>query len=95
MTVALEVELTEDLRREGMARELINRIQNIRKETGLEITDRISVVIEPNKEAEAAVSSFGELIKTQVLANDITLAENNGTDVEFDEFSLHIEIRRD
>jgi len=41
------------------------------------------------------VSSFGELIKTQVLANDITLAENNGTDVEFDEFSLHIEIRRD
>ena len=95
LTVALEVELTEDLRREGMARELINRIQNIRKETGLEITDRISVVIEPNKEAEAAVSSFGELIKTQVLANDITLAENNGTDVEFDEFSLHIEIRRD
>ena len=95
LTVALEVELTEDLRREGMARELINRIQNLRKETGLEITDRISVVIEPNKEAEAAVSSFGELIKTQVLANDITLAENNGTDVEFDEFSLHIEIRKD
>ena len=94
LTVALEVELTEDLRREGMARELINRIQNLRKETGLEITDRISVVIEPRAEAVAAVESFGDLIKTQVLANDITLAENNGTNVEFDEFHLHIEIKK-
>ena len=94
MTVALEVELTEDLRREGMARELINRIQNLRKETGLEITDRISVVIEPHAEAAAAVESFGELIKTQVLANDIALAENNGVEVEFDEFNLHIEIKK-
>ena len=63
LTVALEVELTEELRREGMARELINRIQNLRKETGLEITDRISVIIEPQAEAAAAVESFGELIK--------------------------------
>ena len=94
LTVALEVELTEELRREGMARELINRIQNLRKETGLEITDRISVVIEPHAEAAAAVESFGELIKAQVLANDITLAENNGTNVEFDEFNLHIEIKK-
>ena len=66
----------------------------LRKETGLEITDRISVVIEPQAEAAAAVESFGELIKTQVLANDITLAENNGADVEFDEFNLHIEIKK-
>ena len=94
LTVALEVELTEELRREGMARELINRIQNLRKETGLEITDRISVIIEPQAEAAAAVESFGELIKAQVLANDITLAENNGADVEFDEFNLHIEIKK-
>ncbi|QUB76929.1 MULTISPECIES: isoleucine--tRNA ligase [Prevotella] len=94
LTVALEVELTEELRREGMARELINRIQNLRKETGLEIIDRISVVIEPHAEAVAAVESFGDLIKTQVLANDITLAENNGTNVEFDEFHLHIEIKK-
>jgi len=94
LTVALEVELTEELRREGMARELINRIQNLRKETGLEITDRISVIIEPQAEAAAAVESFGELIKAQVLANDITLAENNGANVEFDEFNLHIEIKK-
>ena len=94
LTVALEVELTEELRREGMARELINRIQNLRKETGLEITDRISVIIEPQAEAATAVESFGELIKAQVLANDITLAENNGANVEFDEFNLHIEIKK-
>ena len=94
LTVALEVELTEELRREGMARELINRIQNLRKETGLEITDRISVVIEPHTEASAAVESFGELIKTQVLANDIMIAVNDGTEVEFDEFKLHIHINK-
>ena len=94
LTVALEVELTDELRREGMARELINRIQNLRKESGLEITDRIAVVIEPNKAAAAAVESFGELIRTQVLADDVTLGENNGTEVEFDDFRLHIDIRK-
>lgn len=95
LTVALEVELTDELRREGMARELINRIQNLRKETGLEITDRISVIIEPNEEAAKAVESFGELIKTQVLANAISLAKNAGTEVEFDDFKLHIDIQKD
>ena len=94
LTVALEVELTDELRREGMARELINRIQNLRKESGLEITDRIAVVIEPNKEAAAAVESFGELIRTQVLADAVTLGENNGTEVEFDDFRLHIAIQK-
>ena len=54
LTVALEVELTDDLRREGMARELINRIQNLRKESGLEITDRIVVSIDPHKETDEA-----------------------------------------
>ena len=94
LTVALEVELTDELRREGMARELINRIQNLRKESGLEITDRIAVVIEPNKEVAAAVESFGELIRTQVLADAVTLGENNGTEVEFDDFRLHIAIQK-
>lgn len=94
LTVALEVELTDELRREGMARELINRIQNLRKESGLEITDRIAVVIEPNKEVAAAVESFGELIRTQVLADAVTLGENNGAEVEFDDFRLHIAIQK-
>lgn len=94
LTVALEVELTDDLRKEGMARELINRIQNIRKETGFEITDRIVVTIAPNAETEAAIEAFGELIKTQVLANDIVTAENDGTEVEFDEFKLNIKVQK-
>ena len=55
LTVALEVELTPELKKEGMARELINRIQNLRKETGLEITDRIKVTVAPNDETNAAI----------------------------------------
>ncbi|MFC2448053.1 MAG: DUF5915 domain-containing protein, partial [Prevotella denticola] len=65
-----------------------------RKESGLEIPDRIAVVIEPNKAAAAAVESFGELIRTQVLADDVTLGENSGTEVEFDDFRLHIAIQK-
>ena len=94
LTVALEVELTEELKKEGMARELINRIQNLRKETGFEITDRIIVTIAPNEETNAAINAFGELIKTQVLANDIIIAENKGTETEFDEFKLNILVEK-
>ena len=90
LTVALEVELTDELRREGMARELINRIQNIRKDSGLEITDRISVTIAPNEQVGAAVDAFGDYIKTQVLADDILLADNDGVETDFDEFKLNI-----
>ena len=90
LTVALEVELTDELRNEGMARELINRIQNMRKDSGLEITDRIKVVIS-NKEAIAsAVDNFGEYIKAQVLADQIELADNDGVEVELDDLKANI-----
>ena len=95
LTVALEVELTDELRREGMARELINRIQNIRKETGLEITDHINVVIAPNDQTDAAIQSFGEYIKTQVLANAITIADNDGISTEFDDFNINILVTKE
>jgi isoleucyl-tRNA synthetase len=94
LTVALEVELTDELRQEGMAREVINRIQNLRKEGGLEITDRISITIAPNDEVEKAVETFGDYIKTQVLADSITFAQNNGTEVDFDDFKLNITITK-
>ena len=94
LTVALEVELTEALKQEGMAREIINRVQNIRKDSGFEITDRISITLAPNAEIEAAVSAFGDYIKTQVLADDIAIADNNGTEVDFDEFKLNIQITK-
>ena len=94
LTVALEVELTDELRREGMARELINRIQNLRKDSGLEITDRINVVVEPNEETDAAIASFNEYICAQVLADEIKIAPNDGAEVEFDEFNLNIQITK-
>ena len=78
LTVALEVELTPELKKEGMARELINRIQNIRKDSGLEITDRIRVTLAPNEETDAAVAAFADYIKGQVLADDIVVAANDG-----------------
>jgi isoleucyl-tRNA synthetase len=94
LTVALEVELTEELKNEGMARELINRIQNIRKESGFEITDRINVVLSPNAEVEKSVNSFGDYIKSQVLANGITIAANDGQEIDFDEFKLNIKVTK-
>jgi isoleucyl-tRNA synthetase len=94
LTVALEVELNDELRQEGMAREIINRVQNIRKESGLEITDRISITLAPQAEIEAAVNSFGDYIKTQVLADSIAIAQNDGTEVEFDDFKLNIKITK-
>ena len=94
LTVALEVELTDELRNEGMARELINRIQNIRKDSGLEITDRIDVIIAPNEQVENAVKVFGNYIKTQVLADNIVFADNDGVPTDFDDFVINIQITK-
>ena len=94
LTVALDITLTDDLKNEGMARELVNRIQNIRKKSGLEITDRIKVSIEPNEAATKAVNSFGDYIARQVLADGIKLEANDGQEVEFDEFKLNIKITK-
>ena len=94
LTVALEVELTDELRSEGMARELINRIQNIRKDSGLEITDRIAVSITPQPDVEKALDGYEEYIKAQVLANDIKAAVNDGVEVDFDTFKLNIKVEK-
>ena len=94
LTVALEVELTEELKQEGMAREIINRVQNIRKDSGFEITDRISIVLSPNDEVQQAVKVFGDYIKTQVLADSINIAPNDGQEVEFDDFKLNIKVAK-
>ena len=94
LTVALEVELNDELRNEGMARELINRIQNMRKENGYEITDRINVTVAPNVASDAAIESYGEYIKGQVLADSIHVETNNGQEIDFDEFKLNINITK-
>ena len=94
LTVALEVELTDELRQEGMAREIINRVQNLRKESGFEITDRITITLSPNAEVEQAVSAFGDYVKTQVLADSIDIAPNDGQEVDFDDFKLNIKVQK-
>ena len=93
LTVALEVELNDDLRNEGMARELINRVQNMRKEAGFEITDRISVYVSHNDAMEKAIDNYSDYIKGQVLADNIEVSDDNrGTEVEFDDFKLYIDV---
>ena len=94
LTVALDITLTDELRNEGMARELVNRIQNIRKKSGLEITDRITVTIEPKEPAAKAIEAFGDYVARQVLADSITIAQNDGQEVEFDDFNLNIKITK-
>lgn len=94
LTVALEIELTEALKHEGMARELINRIQNMRKESGLEITDRINVTVAPNDEIEKSLASYADYIKVQVLADNVFMKQNEGQEVEFDDFKLNIIVEK-
>ncbi len=94
LTVALEVELTDELRNEGMARELINRIQNMRKDNGLEITDRINVTVSPDERVAAAIDGYAQYIKAQVLANDIIVADNDGQETELDDIKANIKIEK-
>ena len=92
LTVALEVQLSDELLKEGMARELINRIQNIPKDIGFEITDRIKVTIATNEQTDAAIADYAEYIKTQVLADSIEVAYNDGQEIDFDDFSINIKV---
>ena len=94
LTVALEVELNEDLLNEGVARELVSRIQNLRKESGLEIIDRIYVILSPEERVIKAVDGFADYIKSQVLALGIDIEENDGTEVEIDDFKINVKIKK-
>jgi len=88
MTIALDINLTEELKQEGIAREFINKIQNLRKESGFEVTDRIRISIEKNEAFNAAVENFREYICAQTLAGKLVWAEANSlsgiTNVEID-----------
>ncbi len=87
LTVALDVSISEELRNEGIARELINRIQNLRKENGFEVTDRINLYIEKDGIVDEAVTSNATYIKNETLANELYLKEeiNNGSSIVFDD----------
>ena len=94
LTVALDVELSDELLNEGMARELINRIQNIRKEIGLEITDRINVTLSPDSKVEAALAGFADYIKAQVLADNVCIADNDGIATEIEDLNINIKVAK-
>ena len=94
LTVALEVTITEELRREGIARELVNRIQNIRKSSGFEITDKIKITLSKNPQTDDAVNEYKDYICNQVLGTSLTLTDNveGGTELEFDDFRLYVSV---
>jgi isoleucyl-tRNA synthetase len=95
LTIALDIELTDELIEEGIARELINRIQNLRKSSGLEITDRIKVAIEDREEIHNAVLHCNEYIAGQVLATSLQLATDvQGESVEMDGYNVNIQIEK-
>ena len=96
LTVALEVTVTEELRREGVARELVNRIQNIRKSSGFEITDKINITLSKNTQTDDAVNEYKDYICNQVLATSLTLVDEvqEGTELNFDDFSLFVKVEK-
>ena len=96
LTVALEVTITEELRREGIARELVNRIQNIRKSNGYEITDKIDITISKNPQTDDAVKEYNTYICNQVLGTSLMLVNNveNGIELNFDDFILLVSIQK-
>ncbi|MDO7850858.1 isoleucine--tRNA ligase [Hymenobacter convexus] len=97
LTVALDVTLTDELRQEGLARELVNRLQNLRKDSGLEVQDKIRVTLaDAQPELTAAVAAFGDYIRTetQALTLDFAADVNGGSVLEFDDYSVpvHLEV---
>ena len=93
LTVALDTVVTDELRREGIARELVSKIQNIRKSSGFEITDKIRITISRNEQTDAAINEYNAYICNQVLANSIELADvSEGTELEFDGFTLLVNV---
>ena len=96
ITIALDITLTDELINEGIARELVNRIQNIRKSSGLEITDRINVSVSAPDNINTAIAAHKAYIASQVLANNLFLTDqlSNATEVDFDGTPLFIQIEK-
>ena len=96
ITIALDITLTDDLINEGIARELVNRIQNTRKSSGLEITDRINVSVSAPDNINTAIAAHKAYIASQVLANNLFLTDqlSNATEVDFDGTPLFIQIEK-
>ncbi|GIM61655.1 isoleucine--tRNA ligase [Capnocytophaga canis] len=95
LLVALDIHITDELRKEGIARELVNRIQNIRKDSGFDVTDKINICIQKQKAVEEAVSDNLEYIKSETLTSELTFAENvSGEPIEFDDIVTKILVEK-
>ncbi|WP_111706779.1 isoleucine--tRNA ligase [Lutibacter citreus] len=96
LTVALDVKITNELRNEGNARELINRVQNLRKESGFEVNDRIKLIIQKNDILERSIEANEEYIKTETLTNELVFEDvlEKGTEIAFDDVSTKILIKK-
>ncbi|TGD58513.1 isoleucine--tRNA ligase [Flavobacterium humi] len=96
ITVALDITISEELKNEGIARELVNRIQNIRKDSGFEVTDKIKVAIQKEDTLNQAVLNNQDYIKAETLTEELVLQENvnNGTVIEFDDVKTMILISK-
>ena len=94
LTVALDTVVTDELRREGIARELVSKIQNIRKSSGFEITDKINIVIAKNDSTNDAINEYNSYICNQVLANSLQIVDEvaDATTLEFDGFTLDVNV---
>jgi len=96
LTVALDVTITDSLRKEGIARELVNRIQNLRKDSGFEVTDRIDVKLQQDAQIVLAVNNNLDYIKTETLTEDIEIIDqvNNGIEIAFDDVNTKLFIQK-
>jgi len=96
LTVALDVTLTEDLKQEGIARELVNRIQNLRKESGFELTDRIAVQFQKDEHIINAINNNLEYLKTETLTDELEILDDlkNGMEIAFDDVNTKLIIQK-
>jgi isoleucyl-tRNA synthetase len=96
LTVALDVTINEELRKEGIARELVNRIQNLRKDSGFEVTDRIDVQLQNDPQVAAAIASNEEYIKSETLTEKLEIKDSidNGIEIVFDEVNTKLFIKK-
>ncbi|MCH5327171.1 MAG: class I tRNA ligase family protein, partial [Duncaniella sp.] len=101
LTIALDITVTPELKREGIARDIVNRIQRTRKERGYEITDRITLSFEPNEATDDAIRAFADYISGQVLATDLEIsptqldaADPEVVELDMDDFKLNVRITK-
>ena len=97
LTVALDITVTDELKKEGLARELVNRIQNLRKSSGFEITDKVNITLASSAEMDGAVEAYQEYIKSQLLANNLVITAepiSDATSLDFEDFTLAVKVEK-